>query len=1059
MSYLARIRVAWVALAVGTMMIGLGCAQQQGDRLSAGFANPPEAAKPHTWWHWMNGNVSKAGVTQDLEAMKRVGIGGAHLAQVGTGIPKGPVPYDSPEMVACVQFAFKEADRLGLDLCLFNCPGWSSSGGPWITPEHSMKVLVYTETPAVGGQRFTGVLAQPQATQNFYRDAMVIAYPTPAVDSRIPNFNNGAVPRGAKASASAAAPVTAIDPARVLDLSGKMNAQGQLDWDVPAGNWTILRIGFTTTGKTNHPGPDGGVGLEVDKFSREALDIHFNAFFGPFYDAMKPLAARGKVAALIDSYETGPQNWTDRFPQEFKKRRGYDLTAYMAAMAAGRVVGSVELSQRFLWDVRKTQAELMNENYYGRFTELCHQHGMLAYTEPYDTVNFDEMIAGSYADMPMGEFWQGQANQRSIKLVASVVHMNGQRVMGAESFTSRSRWTESPYSLKALGDFMWSQGLNKFVFHRYAMQPHPDPTVAPGMTMGPWGGHFDRTNTWFEPGRAWMRYIARSQFLLQQGLYVGDLVYFAGEDSPVRNPDQSRLEPMPPRGYGSDTIDTVTMSKRVRIVDGKITLPDGLAYRVFVLPPNLRTMSVQTLRNLHELVKEGMTLVVNGPRPEKTPSLTDYPKADAEVAQLGGELWGDLDGQAVTEHALGKGHVFWGVPLAAVLEQKLGAKPDFEFTSRSGTADINYIHRRCGSDEIYFVANRGPESQGLLCTFNVAGKRPEFWDAATGRKVPAAIYDVVDGRTRVPVQLAPSGSIFVVFREGEVGEHWTSISRDGQVLGGVAPLAENVPPAKPAGLFAMNGQLPLPLPKAEDPRPVEWADATVPLAWQDGTYTLRDALGQSRTVRISGIPQPMELAGPWQVTFPPKLEAPASATFEKLISWPESPDAGIKYFSGTATYRRTLGVPAGALGDSKRLFLDLGRVQVLAQVLINGKDLGIVWKLPFRLDITDAVHAGDNELEIRVTNLWPNRLIGDEQLPPENQYVPAKPSAGGPRGTPNSIVQMPDWYVRGLDKPSGPRITFTTWHHWSANEPLLESGLIGPVHLRTAVPLGAGQRR
>ena len=217
----------------------------------------------------------------------------------------------------------------------------------------------------------------------------------------------------------------------------------------------------------------------------------------------------------------------------------------MPAMAAGRVVGSVDQSQRFLWDVRKTQAELMDEYYYDHFTELCHQHQMKSFFEPYDNGNFDEMVAGRSADMPMAEFWQGQANQRSVKLVASVMHMNGQPIMGAESFTSQSRWTEYPYSLKALGDFMWTQGLNRFVFHRYAMQPNP--TALPGMTMGPWGGHFDRTNTWFEQGKAWLQYAARSQFLLQQGLFVGDVLYFAGEDSPVRNPDESRLDPAPPR--------------------------------------------------------------------------------------------------------------------------------------------------------------------------------------------------------------------------------------------------------------------------------------------------------------------------------------------------------------------------------------------------------------------------------------------------------------------------------------------------------------------------------
>ncbi len=1069
------------------LIVSLLCLQgtliaQQADPLAAGFASPPDTAKPHTWWHWMNGNVSKAGITADLEAMKRVGIGGAHLAQVGTGIPKGPVPYDSPEMVDCVQFAFKEADRLGLDLCLFNCPGWSSSGGPWIKPENSMKVLVYTEATAVGGQHVAMDLPQPAATQNFYRDAVWIAYPTPAADSRLPNFNNGrgnarggpAAPAGARGAGPASAPATPespIDPAQVIDLSKAMNDKGHLEFDPPAappGNWTILRIGFTTNGTQNHPGPDGGVGLEVDKFSKEALDVHFNAFFSKYYEVMQPAAAKHKVAALIDSYETGLQNWTDKFPEEFKKRRGYDIGPYMPAMMLGRIVGSADISQRFLWDVRKTQGELMNENYYGHFTELCHQHGMQSYFEPYDNGNFDEMIAGSYADMPMGEFWQGQANQRSIKLVASVMHMNGKPIMGAESFTSQSRWTESPYSLKALGDFMWTQGLNKFVFHRFAMQPNADPTVFPGMTMGPWGGHFDRTNTWFEPGKAWMQYIARSQFLLQQGTFVGDLAYFAGEDSPVRNPDESKLTPAPPPGYGYDTIDTQTMKNRVKIDSfGTLSLPDKLRYRVFVLPPTIRTMTVETMENLHDLVRSGMTLVVNGPKLEKSPSLMNYPRGDARVSELAADLWGNMDGTTSTDHAFGNGHVYWGVPLTDVLQKKLNDQPDFEFTSQSGTADINYIHRHLASSvvtfrgngtdprtDIYFVANRGAKVENLVCTFNVTGKQPEFWDAVAGQKTLAPAFDVLDRRTRVAVQLEPSGSIFVVFHEISPEIHPVAISKNGSVLAGPEPLIANVVPNTPVGIFPRANQRPLALPMQPAPRPVELAAGSAPLAWENGTYVTRQSDGSDQATKIDAIPTPAELPGPWHLAFPPKLGAPPEATFDKLISWSDSPDPGIKYFSGTATYTRKLTLTADQLAAPRRLFLDLGRVQVMAQVTLNGKDLGTLWTFPFRTEITDAAHAGDNDLEIRVTNLWPNRLIGDENLPAENQYFPANGrGANGTRGTANAITQLPDWYTQGLAKPPGGRITFTTWHHWSATDPLLESGLIGPVVLRVAVPL------
>ncbi|HVS73739.1 MAG TPA: glycosyl hydrolase [Phycisphaerae bacterium] len=1059
-----KIRGFFAGAVAGAVMLAAMPAFGQGasDALTAGFLNPPDSAKPQTWWHWMNGNVSKAGITLDLEAMKRMGLGGAHLAQVGSDIPKGPVPYDSPEMRDCVRFALSEADRLGLTLCMFNCPGWSSSGGPWITPELSMKALVTTETAVKGGQQVSAVLAQPAAKMGFYRDAYVIAFPAEQTDARIANFNGppargrAATPPAPRADAS----TPAIDKGKVVDLTKDMDASGKLTWDAPAGDWTVLRIGYTTNGTQNHPGPDGGVGLEVDKFSKEALDFHFDHFFGPFYDAMKPLAEKGKMAALIDSYETGTQDWTADFPAEFKKRRGYDMTPYMAVMAEGRVVGSLAESERFLWDVRKTKAELMDENYYGHFTELCHQHGMLSFFEPYDTVNFDEMVAGSYADMPMGEFWQGQENQRSIKLVASVMHMNGRPVMGAESFTSQSRWTEYPYSLKALGDFMWTQGLNKFVFHRFAMQPNPNPDVVPGMTMGPWGGHFDRTNTWWSPeagGDAWIKYIQRSQFLLQQGLFVGDLLYFSGEDSPVRNPDESKLEPAPPEGHGYDTIDTKTLATRIKIVDGKLTLPDGLTYKVLVLPANTtKTMTPELAKELHDLVRDGMTLVVNGPKSTQSPSLKDYPAADGQVAGLTGEMWGDMDGTASTEHDLGAGHVYWGVPLEQVLA-KLHAPADFECTSRSGEAEVHYIHKHTNDAEIYFVANRGQKAEDLVCTFNVSGKEPELWDADSAVRGPVAVYGATgDGRTRVALQLAPSGSVFVIFRQGatvfglgEAREPKGILVSQGP---GSAVLATTVPyPTKQftrqsAPPYVRLATAPMALPAEDEPAAVELMAGPhgEPVAFKSGTYESRwSAKGEGgRTILPVQVPAPTEIAGPWQVAFQAHRGAPAEATFDKLISWPDSSDKGIKYFSGTATYTNHFTAPT--LGANQRLFLDLGRVQVIAKVAINGKEVGTLWKLPFRLDVTDAVKPGDNQLEVKVTNLWPNRLIGDESLPPDNQYKqqPRMAQGEGP------IVAIPEWYAKGEPKPASPRITFTTWHHWNAGDPLFESGLIGPVKLR-----------
>jgi hypothetical protein len=203
--------------------------------------------------------------------------------------------------------------------------------------------------------------------------------------------------------------------------------------------------------------------------------------------------------------------------------------------------------------------------------------------------------------------------------------------------------------------------------------------------------------------------------------------------------------------------------------------------------------------------------------------------------------------------------------------------------------------------------------------------------------------------------------------------------------------------------------------------------------WRSGTYTLEGG----RSVKVDLTP-PVDLPGPWSVAFQEGRGAPASITLPALASLRLNADPGVRYFSGTATYSRPLDVPAGLLGDGRRVILDLGRVEVMARVRINGRDLGNLWKEPYQMDVTDAVHPGANDLEVAVTDLWPNRLIGDEQLPPENEY------RAGPE---HGVLVTPEWYAKGEPKPPGGRITFATWKFFNKDEPLLESGLLGPVRL------------
>ena len=635
----------------------LGPSVAAADPLESGFLNPPASARPQTWWHWMNGNITTEGLKDDLEAMKDIGLGGATIVNVDSGIPRGPVEFNSPAWHADFKFAVEEANRLGLELCLENCAGWSSSGGPWNTPSNAMQRVTTSEVKVIGPARFDAVLPQPPTKLGFYRDIAVLAFPEPAAEEvemndyspvatvstgeavgnkltdgnaqtvvilpapkpELPQFaqlefsqpfsacsvkitggagmpecsgkilasDDGEAFRsvqtfgfdrrgpktivvslgeqavaarfwrvefdalGARAgdqsipladialsprlaitdiddkdgesgnSVSSAgdagtAGAGAVPLGRVVDLSSRMGADGRLRWRAPAGHWIILRVGYTPTEMSNHPAAWGGLGLECDKFSKSALDAHWNGFMQKALDDLGPLAGRTLDSSLIDSYEVGGQNWTKDFRREFERRRGYDPVKFLPTFT-GRVVENPAVSERFLWDVRRTIADLFAEDYYGHFSELCREHGLFSAVEPY-TGPYESLQCGASLGEVMGEFWAGSEGDPSVKLAASVAHIYGKTIVGAESFTAspqNGRWQNDPYSLKALGDLMFCEGVNRYTFHRYAMQPWTNRW--PGMTMGQWGIHFERTETWWQEGKPWIAYVTRCEFLLQTG--------------------------------------------------------------------------------------------------------------------------------------------------------------------------------------------------------------------------------------------------------------------------------------------------------------------------------------------------------------------------------------------------------------------------------------------------------------------------------------------------------------------------------------------------------------
>jgi hypothetical protein len=1146
------------------------------EEMETGFVNPPASAKPHTWWHWMDGNVTKEGITADLEAMAEAGLGGVQIFNAAGGIPHGGVMFNSPEWIEMVRFASEEAARLGLEVCLHNCGGWSSSGGPWNTPENSMKIVVMSELQVNAGEKVQQMPPQPKTNKDFYRDIAVLAFPTPEKDSAnlaIEQLNSKIfLNRGmvTYAEPTELPEAMTLNPDKIIDITALLSGDNPSGWEVPAdASYTVLRIGYTSNGRNNHPATDEGTGLECDKLSRSALKAHWDGHVAKVLDAIGAANINGKTGlnnALIDSYEVGTQNWTQGFEKEFEKRTGYSLIKYLPVLN-GVVVGSAEITDRFLWDFRRVIADMFAENYSEYFGELAHAAGLLYSSEPYGNGPSDDIQYGSYCDIPMGEFWQNSGHSVDIgnsKLPASIAHVYGKKFVGAEAFTAApdgGKWLKDAYAIKAQGDAAYCGGINRMIYHRYAHQPWVEPTRYPGMTMGQWGTHFERTLTWWSQAKDWLLYQARCQFMLQEGLFVADVLFYSGEGAP----NELRNAALP-AGYDYDGCDTKAL-KLLKVKNGKLTLPSGMTYRMLVLPKDA-SITPETLKVIERLADAGATIVAQQ-KPVRSPGLKNY-TADRERS-----LKADIDrvwAKLITDKS----------PEEAVKDL---ISPDFSANDES--AALKYIHRNIDGADVYFICTPTLKGCEEECTFRVSGKAPELWHPESGTMEMAAVYEEKDGLTTVPLRFDPSGSVFVVFRKPAPEEHLVALDfvaepdktaripdlkiikadygffndvdfdkcfdvtdrvqkgvaegktefrasngemggdpcfgtiknlrivytasgekkidevkedqriilpAGAKVLRAYYGVTANVPDVEPVrqltditpalaalvknGLLnvkvgkdlnggkdaapglpkqlrvdysvdgvkasariAENGRLVLP-PVPEDAIAVpEWdvavaADGAVSFgAWRAGTFTAVWKSGKEESKQVAEVAKPMVIGGSWQLSFPAGWGAPEKVSLDKLISWTEHSNEGVRYFSGTAVYDKTFewDAPANA---SQRLILDLGSLKNFAEVTLNGKSLPLLWKPPYRLDVTDVLKQGENAMQLRITNLWPNRLIGDEQTPDDLEW----------KGI--SLKEIPQWVKDGKPSPTG-RYTFTTWRHWRKDSALLPSGLFGPVLVRT----------
>lgn len=962
--------------------------------LKSGFANPPAEARLRCYWWWLNSMATKESITRDLEEMKAKGYGGALLIDAGSSnyqvsqrTAAGPV-FMSSEWMELYKHAVKEADRFGIELSVNVLSGWNP-GAPSITPELAMKKIVWSEVDVTGGKLIHMELPQPEK-RLMYKDVLVQAIPkkqgAPVQNEAIENwkkksFNESIGWKGVYPLYELRTdfPETSIEfvvkKDEIIDLTGKFK-NGKLEWDAPVGKWTIIRYGYTCTGvhtSTSSDGWDGG--LSVDHLSSEAFEVFNQTVITPLIKTAQSVGNSLKYLHT-GSWEMGLVSWTKNFQAEFKKYRSYDIQKYMPVLA-GRIVENRSESNRFLHDFRKTVGDCVADNHYQLFYNLAHKYEMGIHPESGgpQSAPVDALKVMSISDIPMGEFW-AMANTHRIKdderlfvrQSGCVAHTNGKRFVAAEGPTSIGpQWERSPMDLKGNIDRVFCSGVNRIVWHTFNSSPKE--YGIPGNEYFA-GTHLNPNVTWWKQSKDFISYLDRCSYLLQQGLFVADVLYYYGDDVPnfvFMKEDLQELN----FGYDWDKCSKDVILNRASVKDNKIILPDGMSYRVMMIPSE-KGIDLNVLRKLEQLVTEGMTLI--GPRPTGATGLTGFPKSDQKLNEIAAKMWGKTDGKTVTENKYGKGHVIWGKNINQVLSE-MNVLPDLQFKGTHPKTALDYIHRTTSDQEIYFVINSFGQMkyndfeyryltslpdrwEQVECSFRVTGKVPELWNPITGETKEIVAYREENGRTIIPLLFEPEGSKFIIFKNAEQKPHITEIRKNDQSIFPDFTLGTRDYPSID---FCRNGE------------------TVVAEINEPGTYSMVWSDGRRGEIKIKTTNQPIALSGEWEIRFDPNWGAPSSTKTDQLKSWTEFDDQGIKYYSGTASYHKKFDLKQSDLIQNS-LLLDLGNVKEMASVKINGQQLQVIWSAPFRFNLNPYIKVGTNHLEVEVVNMWPNRLIGDGKL-------------------------------------------------------------------------------
>ncbi len=935
-----------IFIALGLLL--LGCNSQKiktenpedlFNQVKHNFENPEVNSGVNCWWWWLNGNVNKAAITKDLEAMKSRNFHGAMIFDAGghnqrgnRDIPDGPL-YGSDPWNELFVFALDEAKRLGLQMGFNIQSGWNL-GGPRVSPQYAAKQLTYSQTTVSGDNKVSLQLKQPESRFDFYEDIAVLAFPIDASNKIHEGISDldlklGFHELGGSApdcryllgnrhdSKNLEEQAYRVDQKEIINLSAMMDAEGKLDWEAPARDWVILRIGYTCTPSHVSTSSNDWQGSVLDYMSIEAFDFYWQDVVEPIFEAAGEHVGNTLKYMETDSWECGGMNWTDKFGEEFMHYRGYDLLTYLP-IVAGYVVDDLETSNAFLADFRKTLADLVAYNHYARFQEYAHQYGMGIQPEsagPH-AGPMDGIKNYGFSDIMMSEFWSPSPhrpapnNRFFLKQASSAAHIYGKKIVGAESFTTIGpHWNDELWhDQKSSFDHEICAGLNRMYFHTFTCSP-PEMGL-PGQEYFA-GTHVNPQVTWWNQSGAFIDYMHRIQSVVQEGKFVTDVLYYYGDHVPnvfpFKHSDPAGVMP----GFDYDVCDE-TIFLQLEVEDGKIVVPGGLEYRVLVLPDH-RVLSLAVLEKLEELVQDGATVL--GHRPEKQISLVGGKEAKNTFGELSALIWGEA-GTESGEQSYGKGKVVWGHSAREYLTSQ-NIPLDFDILENDSKTDFDYIHYTLGGRDIYFVTNQTTQRQKIVARFRVSGKQAELWDPLTGDIREAMAFTQKDGLTTVPLTLEPYGAVLVVFNEKIASDEQGTVQRN---------------------------------------------------------YSDFETLA--------------EISGEWTIHFDPQWGGPGSVLFPELMDWTKHSDEGIKYYSGAAVYKKSFTLES-ELRKENRYFLQLGSVKDvgIAEVKINGTYKGVVWTSPFRVEISKELQVGENTLEIKVVNSWFNRVAGDQMFPDRKPYT------------------------------------------------------------------------